>query len=367
MQKQPLLSIIIPIYNVEKYLSKCLDSLIHQTYKNLEIICVNDGSTDRSAQIIKNYALKDKRIKFVTQTNAGQSVARNTGLKIAKGKYITFVDSDDYLNLETYSLCMNLFDLNIDAVLFSINVISNPDAIKWDSDDYYYQVHQKNLIKVSPQILFNENVSPCNKIYKMDIIRKNNLQFPEGLIYEDAEFYWKYMSFVKKVYFIQNPLYNYVRRSNSTMYLTFLGSDKAIDHLKIIDNLFTFWLRKKRFNIFINSIGAQLFEQYFWFSYNHSTIVSKDKVLQLAKIICIKYKLLNLYPNNIFINDLINNKLYKYKNINEYTFLQKIFSIKKFTYEKKIYLLGFNWNLKRKKYKQISSILEKNNNEKNNN
>lgn len=360
MQNHDLLSIIIPVYNVDKYIAKCLQSLVWQTYQNIEIICINDGSTDKSEQIINNYALFDKRIKLINQENAGQSVARNVGIEVANGKYITFVDSDDFLNLETYSMCMGLFDLGVDAVFFSINVLTNSDGFKWDSDDYYYQVHQKNLIKVCPQTLYDENVSPCNKIYRTEIIKKNNLQFPVGLLYEDAEFYWKYMSYVDKVYFIQNPLYNYVRRSNSTMYLTFLGSERAIDHIKIIDNLFSFWLSNTQFKKFINTIGSRLFEQYFWFAYNHCTLETKKEVKILAKKICIKYKLNQRFPENVFIKDLMEDKLYKYRNINEYRLMQKIFSIKKFTYDKKIHLLGFCFNLKRKRYKQINTILKNN-------
>ena len=101
MKKQPLISIIIPVYNVERYLAQCLDSVINQTYPNLEIICVNDGTTDSSGQILEQYAQKDGRIVVIVQENQGLSGARNTGLKHVHGKYIMFVDSDDWIELET--------------------------------------------------------------------------------------------------------------------------------------------------------------------------------------------------------------------------------------------------------------------------
>ena len=93
-------SIIVPVYNVEKYLERCLDSLINQTLTNIEIVCINDGSTDNSGKILDDYAAKDNRIKVIHQNNAGQAVARNNGLKIANGNYINFVDSDDWVDLD---------------------------------------------------------------------------------------------------------------------------------------------------------------------------------------------------------------------------------------------------------------------------
>ena len=101
------LSVIVPVYNTEKYLRECLDSIINQTFRDIEIICVNDGSTDKSLEILKEYALKDNRIKVITQGNKGQSVARNIGLNNASGKYITFIDSDDYLDFNTYKIVLS--------------------------------------------------------------------------------------------------------------------------------------------------------------------------------------------------------------------------------------------------------------------
>lgn len=99
MKNQPKVSIIVPVYNVEEYLVKCLDSLVNQTLKEIEIICINDGSTDNSLEILNTYAQKDSRITIIDKKNEGVSAARNTGLNISKGEYIMFVDSDDYLEL----------------------------------------------------------------------------------------------------------------------------------------------------------------------------------------------------------------------------------------------------------------------------
>lgn len=98
---KPLISIIVPVYNTEQYLSKCLDSLINQTYKNIEIICVNDGSTDNSADILNEYDKKDKRVRMISQKNCGLSATRNTGLKNCCGEYVMFLDSDDWIDFDT--------------------------------------------------------------------------------------------------------------------------------------------------------------------------------------------------------------------------------------------------------------------------
>ena len=120
------ISIIVPVYNTEKYLGVCLDSLISQTYKDIEIICVDDGSTDNSLQILNDYAAKDSRIKILTQKNQGPSVARNLGLEKAKGEYITFVDSDDWVSID---MCEKIYskaiDTNADLVLFPHSRVTN--------------------------------------------------------------------------------------------------------------------------------------------------------------------------------------------------------------------------------------------------
>ena len=129
----PLISIIVPIYNVEKYLSKCIDSIINQTLENIEIILVNDGSTDSCAEIIESYANKDNRIKVIHKKNGGQSSARNMGLDIAKGEYIGFVDSDDYVSLDLYKDVIESFNSDIDFVSWGIS--SDEEELKIENNN----------------------------------------------------------------------------------------------------------------------------------------------------------------------------------------------------------------------------------------
>lgn len=334
-----LLSVIIPVYNTSKYLSHCLDSIINQNYTNLEIICINDGSTDESDNILAQYANKDNRITVIKQKNAGLSAARNAGIRLAKGKYITFVDSDDYINPETYDLCLPLFLLDIDIIIFSVKLIIEDITLEINDEDYF-QVHQKNRVEVTPALLCNENVMAWNKIYKTKIIKQNNLQFPQGLWYEDTGFYWQYMSFVKHAYFLDNQLYNYIRRSGSIMSSTFFGNERSIDSLKVYATILAFWQSDKKFDYILGEVGAKLFENAFYFAYSHAIDSSKETILLLAKQIIENHQLHRLFPQNQLIKRIVHNRLYYYNWIDQYHFFQKLFSIKYLKNKKHIYICG---------------------------
>ena len=185
--QNPKVSIIIPIYNVENYLRQCLDSAINQTLKDIEIICVNDGSTDTSLQIINEYANKDNRIKIINKTNGGLSSARNAGLKIAQGEFIGFLDSDDYLDLNFYkSLYKRAKETNSDIVVCEY-IYRFQDNNK--RKKIFLQV-DKNVITSDKNEKFKCLYLPVycyvhNKIYKKDCIKEN---FIDGLNFEDIYF-----------------------------------------------------------------------------------------------------------------------------------------------------------------------------------
>lgn len=350
-----LLTVIVPVYNVEAYLARCLDSVLNQTYTNLEIICVNDGSTDGSPSILNQYAAKDSRIKIIHQQNGGMSAARNAGIDAASGTYITFVDSDDFINPEAYGLCMPLFHMDIEVVIFSAKIVVEDNSLNWGNDGYF-QVHEQNYTVVTPSILQNENVSVWNKVYKTEIIKKNNIRFPLELWYEDNEFYWKYMSFVRHAYFLKNQLYNYVRRSGSIMFSTFLNNEKTIDHFAIYEHLLAFWQTNSELTHFIETSGAAIFNRFFYFTYIYS--VHRDQIIRKAREIVDKYGLVKLFPDDKLINALAKNQLYCYNWIDEYSFIQKLFSVKKIGYDKIIYLCFCRIGIKRKKYKLILKQLK---------
>ena len=211
--KAALLSVIIPVYNVEPYLEQCLDSVVNQTYKNLEIICINDGSTDNSLKILEKYQKKDKRIKIINQENKGVSAARNAGVDIATGEYITFVDSDDYLELNAYEEAMKVMlqDRSVDLIEFGIkpfttsNDIVNKNRVN-DIREYYRK--RLNLVLYSGVV--------WNKIFNLKRIKDIGITFPvEIRLFEDLYFSYAYAININKQSFVDLALYNYRVRCGS--------------------------------------------------------------------------------------------------------------------------------------------------------
>lgn len=219
MKQEDLISIIVPIYNVEKYLNACIDSIINQTYKKIEIILVNDGSTDNSNKICLEYCKKDNRVKLINKKNGGLSSARNTGIDNATGQYICFVDSDDVIDINYINYLYNgIFSTKSDIScckykrfvdgteieLNGSNQISNLNVIK--NRDYiintFYQINQELY-----------SVSACNKLYNINIFEK--IKFPEGKLFEDLAIVDDLISKVNKIAVIDNELYYYRITKNS--------------------------------------------------------------------------------------------------------------------------------------------------------
>ncbi len=210
-----MISVIIPVYNVENYLRQCLDSILNQTYTDFEAICVNDGSTDNSLNILNEYAQKDSRIKVISQKNKGLSGARNTALKFAKGKYICFVDSDDYVK-ETYLETFMKYIDQADCVQVNFEQFGNTDKNTQIFYEKYTHHLKSQLFEMSPKVYCRTHMSAWDTIYKMEIIKKYNLKFLEGKIFEDAPFKYSYICHCKNIYWVKEKLYFYqVKRKNS--------------------------------------------------------------------------------------------------------------------------------------------------------
>ena len=238
----PKISIIIPVYNVAEYLPKCLDSILTQTLSDIEIICINDGSTDNSSDILQNYSSKDKRIKIVNQSNQGISAARNAGLKIVQSEYVMFVDSDDYIAPDMAEKLYRTMETDKpDVVICSAECVNllpkdaSPDVIEWQSwlQPWFDEYVKPTGIYDVPKTIKHEFISVVwNKLYKTDIIKNYKIEFPLGLIEEDEYWLWAYMIHCKKYAFINERLYFYVKRSGSIM-TTRNGNDKVLDILEI--------------------------------------------------------------------------------------------------------------------------------------
>ena len=220
-----MLSVIIPVYNVEDYLNECLDSVINQTLEDIEIICIDDGSTDNSPNILKEYQKKDSRIKIITKENGGQATARNLGIKEAQGEYIAFVDSDDFIEPTMFEkLYTKAKDNNLDIAMCKIATFDNQTEEIKDNVWYYmlgvFRDFDKDIFnhKDTKEFTCHIAVTPYNKLYKTTLLKENNILFPEGLIFEDEKFFYDTYLRAKRVSIVDEFLYYYrINRKGSTV------------------------------------------------------------------------------------------------------------------------------------------------------
>ena len=259
------LSVIVPVYNVEKYIERCLKSLVNQTLKDIEIIIVNDESTDRSTDIVEKYIKSNSsKFKYLEKKNGGLSSARNYGLEYATGEYIAFLDSDDYIELNMYEEMYKLakkddadivecdfiwewdygkkvFDKrrNYNSKSIKDNKIKTGKLKKSQTSENLITVEQdKNNENNKKEMMKRPRVVAWNKIYKRELINKTKTRFPEGLIYEDLEFFYKLLPYVNKISYINQYFVHYVQREDS---ISNSQTEKTGDIFKILDNIFSFY------------------------------------------------------------------------------------------------------------------------------
>lgn len=245
----PKVSIIIPVYNTSKYLDKCIQTLINQTLKDIEIIFIDDGSTDDSLQKINSYADNDERIVVLTQKHKKQGAARNYGMSIAKGEYIGFVDSDGWVESDMFEKLYNkAIETSSDIIMCSIKT--------FDDETKKYIINTYNTLNIfdkkffnttfsfkdTLEFVFNISVSPCNKIYRKDFILNNDIKFPKRLSFEDNIFFFKSWLIAERISLINQALYSYRKYSNST---TGNQNDRnKIDIFKILSNIKKFLIKQ---------------------------------------------------------------------------------------------------------------------------
>lgn len=338
------LTIIIPIYNTEKYLQECLESIANQNYKNIEVICVDDGSTDDSVQIVESFIAKDSRFNLIKAEHNGVSYARNLGLENATGEYVTFVDSDDKIEQETYSEALKHIE-KVDFVCFKIKVFGENLHKNRNAENKYYNFKFKGLKQTNEKVLKKLDVSLCNKIFKISLIKEKNISFPNGLHYEDANFYWKYMLNSRTGYFIQKYFYNYRRREKSIMAESLSKVSKSIDHLLILEDLFSYLKKEDLLKINLN-LCAYLLEHYFRFVVRLTPKGEFEKVFE--KTYEYARFLEEQSAKSKFINKVIERKFIEVLDF-DYKFSEKFFSLKNdVTKEYKIItILGMKIRIKR--------------------
>lgn len=237
--KQPLISVIVPVFNVACYLEECISSIINQTICDLQIILIDDGSTDSSGSICDQFAERDKRILVIHQTNAGVSAARNAGIREAKGKYISFIDADDMLPKEAYKVLLDKL-LDYPALIMGrMQRVSESGTLLDKSRKFHIE-------EVEPSVFLKDLLEEkkftylgylCDKLFLHDLIENNNLLFDQALrLNEDRMFILQYMIYAKKVFFVNNVVYYYRQRSNSIITTTRRNSTVTDSEMTVVQS-----------------------------------------------------------------------------------------------------------------------------------
>lgn len=233
-------SVIVPVYNTEKYLRRCLDSLVNQTLQELEIVLVNDGSTDNSPDILKEYEEKyPEKIVVIHKENGGQATARNLGIRKCSGTYVGFVDSDDYVDTAMFETMFRTAQEN-DCDMVECHYHYVQESEKGDRE----LATRGNIrqYKDRKDMFINPMTCPWNKLFKRELLLQEGLEFPEGLIYEDTAFCIKVIPYIKKERFVDKPFVYYILRGTSTMNAN--KSRKVADIFPVLENILIFYRDK---------------------------------------------------------------------------------------------------------------------------
>lgn len=287
-----MISIIVPLYNCQDYIEKCLVSIINQSYKNIEVIIINDGSTDDSLLKINKIVQEDTRIRVITRDNGGLSAARNAGIEQSTGDYLMFVDADDELLEDAIEKLYNAILKNeADAAVGSISVVYETHSELQESDKYYYTVRYQGA-KIANDTLINDfHCSSCAVLFKKNIIEKNQLRFPVGLVYEDAFWHWIYFTLCKTIAFVKEPVYRYYRHKKSIMSSTFEQAEGiAIQHIYIVEQIFDFWAQRNELSSRYKT-ALILLESFFWLAFKYSKKYEKAKAIYECAKVAQKYSL----------------------------------------------------------------------------
>lgn len=225
------ISIVVPVYNVEKYVDRCLRSLVTQTLQDIEIIIVNDGSQDKSVEIIEKYLKENPtKIKYYEKKNGGLSSARNYGIEYATGEYIAFLDSDDYVETNMYEEMYNL------AKKENADMVECDFIWEWEFGKKIFD--KRREYKTKEDMMKKPRVIAWNKIYKREILNKNKIRFPDGLIYEDLEFFLKLLPHLNIISYINKYFVHYTQREDSIINKQ---TEKIENIFKILDNIFDYY------------------------------------------------------------------------------------------------------------------------------
>lgn len=269
-----------------------------QTYRNLEIICVNDGSTDASLDILNRLKEEDSRIVVLTKKNSGLGDTRNCGIDASTSEWIAFVDSDDCLHREALECISRAFPYEPDMVHYGINVIYDDGVGLRKGDTGYYSIVHNGLVCLNDDIVSDVDCSACNKLFRRSVLDRYGIRF-EHIQYEDFVFSMQYMLMSRKVYYIPDKLYDYFRHEGSIMSTTFNRTPRAIEHMYAMGYLFDFSAEHGIIDAH-RELLCRLFGNYYVLSLTYST---RDMIPQIVDFAT------ELYGKYVFLHDSIERKV----------------------------------------------------------
>ena len=355
------ISIIIPVYNANKSLHRCLNSIINQSYNDFEIICINDGSKDNSLEILNFYTTEDSRIRVIDQENSGPAMARHKGLDIAQGKYIMFCDADDWYEPKMLEkMISTIEDKNVDLVMCDTNIIneSNTEIERCKYDNFAHKLNIKEYADINKDIIKEINVVLWNKIFKKEILDNFNIKYPTKYEHDDSMFFYKYIICCKNYYGLDEKLYNYViGNPNSIMgqVINCTNNGRQFDFIFAWQNFWDFFNSNNFSNEYKNFFVIANCNSIAHF-YRLLILEDRTKAFELIKDYINKnnFLLINkdfkvLSKKNKF------SKFDKYYFEDHVSFLQKIFSIRKdkLKTHKILRILGFKIKFKIKRFNSI--------------
>lgn len=290
---QCLVSVVVPVYNVDAYLKKCLNSIVNQTYKKLEIILVDDGSTDTSGKICDEYEKLDNRIRVIHKKNGGLSSARNEGMKLVTGDYVLFVDSDDWIDLDMVEILLagcveNSAQISICRYreIYKDYIIEKQENIEFvcsGKEALHYHIFERGG-------RYSFCYAVWNKLYKKEII--SNMEFPQGKHFEDIGYTSRALYSAERVYYIDKPKYNYVVEREGSIMNNGFTEHKVMDELILLDKEISFFRDKnlKEYEDYCIDILMSKICFYYAVVMIKKNVKSKDECYQILRQLHSKYR-----------------------------------------------------------------------------
>lgn len=294
-------SVIVPVYNVENYLDKCVKSICSQIYQNLEIILVDDGSTDSSAEMCDAYAIADARVKVIHKKNGGLADARNVGIEHAKGEYLLFIDSDDWIHQELVEKTIAIAEKeDTDVVIFDYVGVRQDGTV---CSQFCANLEPMKVVSVLEEPrLITVSCSAVNKLYKTSFWKSTGLTFPKGRYYEDLGTIPKLMALAQRVVYCNENFYYYLMREGSIMHTKNFEKNYK-DRTAVLDDILLFFEVKKLYERYNNELEYLIFENGYYIP-SREIILNDKKSQYLEKFREYAYTRFPDLDNNVYVKDL---------------------------------------------------------------